>query len=367
VKVVVLVAVNTGSTSVKLAAFETHERELRLLARERAANANDVHALLGGFLDQHAGSGLRAIVHRVVHGGSRLTRPTRVDAAVEDEIKVLSELAPLHNPMASRWIGAARALCGARLVQIAVFDTAFFATLPRVAAEYAVPPSLTAQGVRRYGFHGIAHQAMWRRWSELRPDLPQGGRLITAQLGGGSSMAALASGRPIDTSMGFSPLEGLVMRTRSGDVDPAVVPFLAQRRGCSSARVVEILNREAGLAGVSGTSGDVAELTASPSPEAMFALELYCYRARKYLGAFLAALEGCDGIAFGGGVGEHAPQIRSRILQGMAWAGMELDRDANEATRGAEARISTSRSTVAVHVIPVDEEQALARAALEVL
>ena len=160
-------------------------------------------------------------------------------------------------------------------------------------------------GIRRYGFHGLAHQAMWERWRELEPRLPGGGKLITLQLGGGCSIAALDQGRPRDTSMGFSPLEGLVMETRSGDIDAAVVPYLERRLGVSGERVIEMLNERSGLAGVAGSADDPQALLETGSAQAQFAVELYCYRARKYLGAYLAVLGGCDGIAFGGGVGEH--------------------------------------------------------------
>ena len=180
-------------------------------------------------------------------------------------------------------------------------------------------------------------------------------------------MTAHDRGRALDTTMGFSPLEGLVMATRSGDVDAAIVPFLAQRRGVTADRIVEILNRESGLLGVSGRSSDLRVLLADPSPEAQLAVDLYCYRARKYIGAFLAVLGGCDGIVFGGGVGEHMPQIRERILASLGWAGIELDLAANAAALGQDARISSGASRTHVHVIPVDEEHVLAAAALECL
>ncbi|MBV8910222.1 MAG: acetate/propionate family kinase, partial [Gammaproteobacteria bacterium] len=246
----------------------------------------------------------------------------------------------------------------------AVFDTAFFAQLPRCAAEYAVPPSLgTERGVRRYGFHGLAHEFMWRRWCELNPQLQEGGRLITLQLGGGCSVAAIDRGHPMDTSMGFSPLEGLMMATRAGDIDAAVEPYLAQQLAASCREVIELLNNSAGLAGVAGSAANPSALLEDGAPRGRFAVELYCYRIRKYLGAYMAVLEGCDGIVFGGGVGEHAPGVRSRALSGLGWAGVELDAARNEAARGGEARISAAAATVGIQVIAVDEESLLARAA----
>jgi acetate kinase len=366
----IVLTVNTGSTSVKLAAFRLGGATVgaeppprRLAAQHLTGTALDPAAGLRGFLGQlEERPGV--VAHRVVHGGTRFTAPTVLDDAARQAIAALSELAPLHNPVALRWIDAAREVCGAGVTQVAAFDTAFFSTLPRVASEYALPPELGLElGIRRYGFHGLAHEAMWQRWCELEPGLPGGGRLITLQLGGGCSMAALDQGRPRDTSMGFSPLEGLVMATRSGDVDAAVVPYLERRLGMSGERVLELLNERCGLAGVAGSLADPQQLLDGGSDRGRFALELYCYRARKCLGSYLAVLGGCDGIAFGGGVGEHVPEVRARILSGLQWAGIELG-PANETARGSESRISAAGSRVRVWVIPVEEELLMVRAAL---
>lgn len=369
----IVLTVNTGSTSVKLAAFrvgpgggEAGTPPLRLAAQHLTGDSPDPAATLRGFLSRLPGAPA-AVAHRVVHGGTRFTGPTLIDDSAREAIAALSELAPLHNPTALRWIDAARETCGKGVTHVAAFDTAFFSTLPRVAAEYALPPDFGVDiGVRRYGFHGLAHQAIWQRWRELEPRLAGGGRLISLQLGGGCSMAAIDQGRPRDTSMGFSPLEGLVMETRSGDIDAAVVPYLERRLGMSGEHVVEMLNHRSGLAGVAGSGADPQALLDSSSAQAQFAVELYCYRARKFLGAYLAVLGGCDGIAFGGGVGEHVPQVRARILSGLEWAGIELDPAANEAARGSESRIDGSRGGVRMWVIPVDEEPLMVRAALTV-
>jgi acetate kinase len=363
-----IATVNAGSTSVRLAAFAAANGHLRLLAREHQRTAvKDRRALLNAFFSTPEGPPLIAVVHRIVHGGEHLVTPMPLDAHVEDQIAALGAFAPLHNPAALQWIAAARAVCAPATLQVGAFDTAFFARLPRVARQYAVPAQITALGVRRYGFHGLAHEAMWRRWCALRPDLPDGGRVITLQLGGGSSVAAIARGRAIDTSMGFSPLEGLVMRTRSGDIDPAVVPFLEERLACSGERVLQILNQECGLVGLSGVADDMSALIASPLAEARFAVDLYCYRARKALAGFMAALGGCDGIVFGGGVGENVPQVRAQILDDLRWAGVIVDEELNRNARGVAARISGTDSVVSVHVVPVDEDEALARAAVEVI
>jgi acetate kinase len=386
-KLMIVLTLNSGSTSVKLAVYEASADPSQATGRTPAASLMQApsptpvrlesehhsgaeiepRAVLAAFLHKLR-SPPDAVAHRVVHGGTRFTGPVRIDDGVVAEIRKLSELAPLHNPKALEWIEAARDACGNDVAQVAVFDTSFFAGLPRVAAEYALPTRIGVDhGVRRYGFHGLAHEAMWRRWCELYPQLPGGGRLITVQLGGGCSMTAIAEGRVLDNSMGFSPLEGLVMATRSGDVDPSILPYLQKRLGLTGEQVVELLNRESGLAGVSGKNANPSELLADPAPQGQFAVELYCYRLRKYIGAYCAVLGGCDGIVFGGGVGEHSPEVRERTLAGMQWAGIELDAAANQAARGAEAAIHAAQSKVRVQVIPVDEELVMVRAATGVV
>jgi acetate kinase len=365
----IVLTLNSGSTSIKLAVYDTSvaNAPARLESEHIAGSEPDQRAVLAAFLGKLR-SPPAAVAHRVVHGGTRFTGPVRIDDTVLAEIAKLSELAPLHNPKALEWIEAARCACAPTVAQVAVFDTSFFAALPRVAAEYALPARIGVDhGVRRYGFHGLAHEAMWRRWCELYPELPRGGRLITVQLGGGCSITALDRGQPVDNSMGFSPLEGLVMATRSGDVDPAILPYLQRRLEVSSERLVELLNRDCGLAGISGKDGNPGELLSDPAPQSQFAVELYCYRLRKYIGAYFAVLGGCDGIVFGGGVGEHVPEVRKRALAAMGWAGVELDAAANEAARGAEAAIHSARSVVRVHVVPVDEDMVLVRAAEAVM
>ena len=365
----IVLTVNSGSTSVKLAVYDTAAANgpVRLEREHHTGDEIEPHAVLNAFL-RKLHSPLDVVVHRVVHGGTRFTGPARIDDSVVADIEKLSELAPLHNPKALEWINTARGACANASVQVAVFDTSFFSGLPRCAAEYALPAHIGVDhGVRRYGFHGLAHEAMWRRWCELYPALPGGGRLITAQLGGGCSVTALDKGHPVDNSMGFSPLEGLVMATRSGDVDPSILPYLQKRLSLTGEALIELLNHESGLAGLSGKAGNPAQLLADRTPQSQFAVELYCYRLRKYIGAYCAVLGGCDGIVFGGGVGEHVPEVRERTLVGMGWAGIELDAAANQAARGAEAAVQSSRSKVQVQVVSVDEERVMVRAAQSVL
>ena len=287
-------------------------------------------------------------------------------------------LAPLHNPVSLRWICATREVLGADISQIAVFDTAFFTALPEIARTYAIPHELARKhALYRYGFHGLAHQAMWLGWCNrnLKPDTstldadqePDGReRIISIQLGSGCSITAIEKGVPRDTSMGFSPLEGLVMATRSGDIDPGLITYLQRQEGLTTEQLDQLLNEQSGLSGVSGRSGDMRQLLDSQDGQSRLAVDLYCYRARKYLGAYLAVLGGADAIIFGGGVGENVPAVREKILTGMQWCGIEVDSKRNRDSSGI-ARISSEGSGVEVWVIPVDEAAILAREAAKIL
>jgi acetate kinase len=356
-----LLTVNVGSSSVRLAAYD---RETRALAEQHvegndAAQAGEV---LRGFARRTSVAPVEALAHRVVHGGERFSAATRIDSEVEAEIDRLSELAPLHNPPALAWIRAARTQFP-DLPQVAVFDTAFFAQLPLSARTYAIDAELAARlRVRRYGFHGLAHRFLWQSWEQARAR-GAGGRLISLQLGSGCSIAAIRDGAPLDTSMGFTPLEGLVMATRCGDIDPGLLVYLQRHEGWSAEQLERYLNHDCGLAGLSGESGDVRTLLASNHPAARLALEVFCYRARKYVGAYLAVLGGVDAILFGGGVGEHAPAVRASILQGLEWAGIALDAARNQASTGAAASIAAPGAAIDVRVVPVDESLILAREA----
>lgn len=362
-----ILTINTGSSSVRLAAFSAEMPLLPLAAEHLDAEAGAPEELLRAFLREHDLNAVAVVAHRIVHGGARFTAATLLDAEAERAIEDLSSLAPLHNPRALRWIAAARTVLGDKVFQVGVFDTAFFAGLPEVAATYALPRDLCKKhGIRRFGFHGLAHQAMNRRWRQLRPEVENGGRVISLQLGSGCSMAATLNGAPQDTSMGFSPLEGLVMATRSGDVDAGVLAYMQREAGLSAQQLEEMLNRQSGLLGVSEISGDMRDLLPASTRAARLAVELYCYRARKYIGAYLAVLGGADAIVLGGGVGENAAPVRERILSGLEWCGLLLDRDANAAAMGREARISTPHSKIEAWVVPVDEAASLAEEAFAI-
>jgi len=358
-----ILTINAGSSSLRLSLFAQTDDDLQSLTEVHHQDVrNPVSSLLSDFIDSVNVAEILMVVHRVVHGGVLLTTPCLIDAAVEKEIERLMPLAPLHNPPALLWIRLARQLLGKQVPQVAVFDTAFYQALPQVAATYALPRELCRDhGIRRYGFHGIAHQAMWNRWQEIKPEIKGGGRVISVQLGSGCSITATDHGAPMDTSMGFSPLEGLVMATRSGDLDPTVITYLQQQVGLSVAEIERLLNKQGGLLGLSGESSDMRVLLDSDSPEAKLAVDLYCYRVRKYIGAYLTVLGGADAILFGGGVGENSALVRAEILQGMEWLGLELDAYKN--TLDVEASISTIKSRIEVWVITVDEASVMVREA----
>lgn len=313
---------------------------------------------------------IEAVGHRVVHGGDRFALPTLLDDSVVAALTELSELAPLHNPPALEAIHAARTALGPSTPMVAVFDTAFHSTLPDVARTYALPRDLAARnGIRRYGFHGIAHQFMLEWFCRIRSTRTDQANIITLQLGNGCSACAIRGGKSVDTSMGFTPLEGLVMGTRSGDLDPGIVGWLAEREAVSAAEIVTWLNKQSGLLGISGTTSDMRTLldARDTDPLADLAIELFCYRARKYIGAYMAALGGAQAIIFGGGIGEHAPYVRHRILHDMEWCGLQLDPARNEQATGSELEISAEGSKVAIYVVPVDEAQLIARQTADLL
>jgi acetate kinase len=310
-------------------------------------------------------SGNWAVGHRVVHGGSRFTGAVAIDDQVLAAIEGVSELAPLHNEPALQAIYAAMEALGPETPMVAVFDTAFHTTLPKKASEYAIPGDLAAKHeIRRYGFHGIAHQYMAERYSVITSRPIEGTKLITLQLGNGCSATAVAGGRSIDTSMGFTPLEGLMMGTRSGNLDPSLPGFLARREGVRIEDVEGWLNTRSGLLGVSGHSRDMRELLRRAhqgDTRAELAVEMFCYRVRKYIGAYLTVLGGADAVVFGGGIGENAPMVRAHICVDMDWCGIRLDEDRNAKAVGSEGRISADDSKVHAYVITVDESVMIAR------
>jgi acetate kinase len=365
----VILTVNTGSSSVRLAVFDCNNNAPDLQAqRHFEIGETAPGALLRTFLDDNNINDVSAVAHRVVHGGTKFINSCIINEGVEREIGRLSSLAPLHNPVALSWVRVCREFFGPHVPQIAVFDTAFYARMPETASAYALPEGLCKKhNIRRYGFHGLAHSAMLRRWQEISPHLERGGRVISLQLGAGCSITAVKSGKAVDTSMGFSPLEGLVMATRSGDVDPGLVTYLIKTAGFGPFELEKLLNNSSGLLGVSGLSNDMRVLLESDRPQARLAVNLYCYRVRKYIGAYLAALGGADAVLFGGGVGENSPAVRAEILEGMQWCGIELDARLNNDTIGIERCVSAASGKINVWVVPVNEAAVLAREAIATL
>lgn len=310
---------------------------------------------------------IEAVGHRVVHGGELFRRSVKIDEVVVRGIEDNIDLAPLHNPSNLLGIEAARASLGPGVPQVAVFDTAFHQTLPEHAFLYAIPyPLYRRHKVRRYGFHGTSHRYVAQRWRQLTGVSRDDTRIVTLHLGNGCSACAIAGGHSVDTSMGFTPLEGLVMGTRSGDLDPAVVDFISQKEGLSLPEVESLLNKQSGLLGISGLTHDMRELLAEAGEmddrRAKLAIEVFCYRVRKYIGAYLASLGTAQAICFAGGVGENAASVRADILSGLEPFGISIDAALNEATvNGREGRISTDESRYEVWVIPTDEELLIAR------
>ena len=308
-----------------------------------------------------------AVGHRVVHGGERFQQSVRIDDSVLRGIEDMIDLAPLHNPHNLKGVAAARAALGTEVPHVAVFDTAFHHTIPERAYLYAIPYQLYRRHkVRRYGFHGTSHRYVAYRWRELTGVSRDETRIITLHLGNGCSACAIDRGNSVDTSMGFTPLEGLVMGTRSGDLDAAVLDYLGSKEGLSPTEVDNLLNKQSGLLGLSGLTNDMRELLAeaheNDDRRARLAIDIFCYRARKYIGAYLAALGGADAVVFAGGIGENAAEIRTQICHGLEWAGIELDEAANaRMVGGTEGRITTESSRLAVWVIPTDEELLIAR------
>lgn len=301
--------------------------------------------------------------HRVVHGADRFSRPARITDHVVREIEDLEDLAPLHNASALKVIRAAQAKIGSRLPMIAVFDTFFHQTIPQKAALYPLPLDVARRHrIRRYGFHGISHRYMMIRYAQITGRSIARLNLITLHLEGGSSATAIQNGASVDTSMGFTPLEGLMMGTRCGDIDPAIVTYLMRKENMDSGGVEKFLNKECGLLAVSGLSADTRELQQHLSdPSVNLALNMFAYRVRKYIGAYLAVLGGTEAIVVGGGIGENTPVVRERIFEGFDWCGAVLDRQRNSDTVDREAPITTPESSIQVWVVPAQEGLMMAK------
>ena len=386
-----LLVVNAGSSSVKFQVFGAEAGVPRRLIKGQVdgvgtrprlrAEAADKAQLIDQSYDpgevkdvpaalECAGTWLRATQniepiaagHRVVHGGPRYDRPVVVDDEVLADLERYAPLAPLHQPNNLAPIRAIRARASA-LMQVACFDTAFHRTHHALADHYAIPQRFYAEGVRRYGFHGLSYEYIASRLPHAVPELATG-RVIVAHLGSGASMCALSGGRSVESTMGFTALDGLAMGTRPGQLDPGVVLYLVEQEKMTAAQVQALLYNECGLKGLSGISNDVRELEASSDPRASFALDFFTYRVGLQAGQLAAALGGIDGFVFTAGIGENSPSMRARIAERIAWLGAELDPAAN--ARNA-AVISRPHSRVSLHVMPTDEELMIAQHTLALL
>ena len=381
----VILVLNEGSSSLKFSAFDAQHAQLELILRGqieglytsprfRATDRNgaasshewgDGHPLghqgaieyLGGFLRDHGdGHQLKAVGHRVVHGGQRFAGPVIATPEVLDELDGLSPLAPLHQPHNLKPI---RILAQLRpdLPQVACFDTTFHRTQTEIAQAYALPASITGRGVQRYGFHGLSYEYVASVLPDIAP-AAAAGRTVVAHLGNGASMCAMIAGKSVASTMGFTAVEGLPMGTRCGSLDPGVMLYLLDELKMDSQAIADLIYKGSGLLGMSGISGDMRVLLDSADPRARFAIDVYTYRIGRELGSLAAAMQGLDAVVLTAGIGEHAVAIRERIVRDAAWLGAELDEDAN---RAGGPLISRASSKVPVWVVPTNEELMIAR------
>jgi len=386
-----LLAINGGSSSIRFALYEEVEPlRWRLVGKvdrvgqsgmtltfkdsagtppDRRTIKADDHQLAVDFLvdwleTRQAFASLTAVGHRVVHGMTH-SEPERVTPELLDELRRITPYSPEHLPLEIELMEAFRQRHPA-LPQVACFDTAFHLTMPRVASLLPIPRRYEAAGVRRYGFHGLSYEFLVEELARLGDPAATKGRVILAHLGNGASVAAVRDGKSIDTSMGFTPTAGLVMGSRSGDLDPGLVSYMARTERMSATQFQEMVNHDSGLLGVSETSSDMRDLLAHETQDvrAAEAVALFCYQAKKWIGAYAAALGGLDTLVFAGGIGENAPLVRARICEGLGFLGIQLDKTRNAAT---EAVISADAGRVTVRVIPTDEELMIARSLCRIL
>jgi acetate kinase len=381
----VVLTINAGSSSVKFAVFAFEGGELDELARgqvdglgaqakfaaKRTSGAKTqfaldpgqgaadhragMKAILSWLSDEKLVDNVVAVGHRVLHGGRDLTKPARVDDALIATLRTVIPLGELHEPFNILGIEAAiEAFPG--VPQVACFDTAFHRAQPFVADVYGLPRSYYDEGVRRYGFHGLSYEYIARQLKRVAPEIAAG-RVVVAHLGNGSSLCAIRNGRAAATTMGMTPLDGVPMGTRSGQIDPGVLFYLMKVKGMSPLEVSDLIHHNSGLKGLSGISQDMRELEASDSPSAKEAIDYFVYRIRREIGSLAAALDGLDAIVFTGGIGENSPRTRSEVLTGMEWLGVRLDKAANAANA---QRISTPDSKTTAFVLKTNEERMIA-------
>ena len=338
-----------------------HEIELNLSGEQEAQHQASLDFLLNWIQEHQTSTELVAVGHRVVHGGELFSAPMAVDRDTVAQLEQFITLAPLHQPHNLNGIKAIAKLLP-EVRQVACFDTAFHRTNPPVAQAFAIPRALTAEGVKRYGFHGLSYEFIARVLPEHSSKA--NGRVIVAHLGNGSSMCAMLERKSITSTMGFTAIDGLMMGTRTGAIDPGVLLYLMDNKGMNSKDLTRLLYKESGLLGVSGISQDMRTLLASDQPEAEEAIELYCFRILREIGSLAAAIGGLDALVFTGGIGEHSAEVRRRVCSRLGWLGVSLDQSNNGED---QLRISTADSTVDALVIPTNEEWMIAHHAQTLL
>lgn len=366
-----ILSLNAGSSSLKYKLFAMPAEDVLAKGSLDHPGGTGIMNAAGEAIERCRPLGVDAFAHRVVHGGPVFSQPARVSPEMLRTLHGILELDPLHNATE-----VAMMEMGLRTLPetpaVAVFDTAFHQTLPRVASTYAVPFEIAEEhGLRRYGFHGISHKFVSTELLKAVAREPRGSRVITCHLGGGASVCAIVDGKSVDTSMGMTPVEGLVMGTRSGDVDPGLMLYMMRTEKLSRAGLDDLLNHKSGLLGLSGLSADVREIESAATAgdeRCELALDVFAYRVTKYIGSYAAAMGGVDAVAFTGGIGEHSGDVRARICRTLGFLGIRLDDDRNRsATGGAPANIGADGTQTAVWVIPTDEERQIAREAFETL
>lgn len=389
-----IIVINCGSSSIKYQLFDLTTREV--LARgqvekiglhgsfiKHERNDGDQVKLNGEIVDHQAGieymlgiltserrgslksfDEIDAVGHRVVHGGEKFHESTLITQEVIEKVEACIDLAPLHNPPNLKGIYAIQALLP-KVPQVATFDTAFHQTMPDYAYMYAIPHSLyTKYGLRRYGFHGSSHRYVAKRACEILKQKPEETKLITCHLGNGASMTAIWNGKSVDTSMGLTPVEGLIMGTRTGDLDLGVLTYIMDKEEIGLNAASTLINKHSGMLGVTGVSSDMREIeteaTKNKNERAILGLKMYHYRIKKYIGAYMAALGGADALIFTGGIGENATRSREEICSGLEFMGLEFDKEKNTAIKGKEGIISKDSSKVKIMVVPTNEELVIA-------
>ncbi len=348
--------------SARTAGGERFSETIEVAGGQTEQHRESLNHLLGWLSGHHPDLDIVAAGHRVVHGGELYSAPVRLDEAVLAELDRFVPLAPLHQPHNLRAVRAVASLMP-DVPQVACFDTAFHRSQSPLAQAFALPRALSAEGIKRYGFHGLSYDYVARQLPEVIGDRAKGA-VVIAHLGNGASMCALRNGKSIASTMGFTAVEGLMMGTRTGSLDPGVLLFLMEQKGMDAAALTRLLYKESGLLGVSGISQDMRTLLASDAPEAVEAVDLFCYRIARELGSLAAAAGGLDALVFTGGIGEHAAPVRAKVAALSAWLGLSIDQTANTEGR---ARIDTADSQVAVAVVSTNEEAMIARYTMEAL